>query len=271
MAAATHTDPWLGAMVIVAGGLSVLYAARFQLVAYGRPQTDVVAQQPESPATSVRRQPGAIAALSILALATVVLGVIRSGWGEELLLDITGGHLSSTDDLGAGGSHRHHRLRRVRGRGRRPAGPARGAGDHRVPRCRQRLDGHPGADPARGRGPRPAHSPVRLPGSTTVVVDAGARGRRRRRPPSVRRARHRRRPGGRRRRPRRRPRSPSGWPACADRVGEWTFDGAVEGLARLTGAAGRDGRRLQSGQTHHYYVGIVAGLALLVLASVLWR
>ena len=57
----------------------------------------------------------------------------------------------------------------------------------------------------------------------------------------------------------------------ADRVGEWSVDGAVDGLARLTGAVGRDARRLQSGMIHHYYTGIAAVLALLVAASVLWR
>ncbi len=269
VAAATHTEPWLGLIVLVAGGLSVLYAARFALVAYGRPQTDVVARQPESPAASVRRRPGAVAALSTLALATVVLGIIRSGWGGELLLDVTGGHLPSTTAweqvaaiativLGVYAAV-------VADRRGLLAAPAttpflHGVADWMaIPVLTRRALVDPvlrlaGAaarfdDVVVDAGARAAATVGRrlsgvLATGDDRVVDAGVRGT---------------------------ARAATWLSGMSDRVGEWTFDGAVEGLARLTGAAGRDGRRLQSGQTQHYYVGLVAGLALLVLASVLWR
>lgn len=49
------------------------------------------------------------------------------------------------------------------------------------------------------------------------------------------------------------------------------IDGAVEGLAALTGRGGATSRRLQSGMAHHYYV--LAGVGLLVMlgVSILWR
>jgi hypothetical protein len=50
-----------------------------------------------------------------------------------------------------------------------------------------------------------------------------------------------------------------------DRRGEALFDGWVSGLSEATGALGRHVRRLQSGQMHHYYTGIAAGLAVVVL------
>ncbi|WP_312200670.1 NADH-quinone oxidoreductase subunit 5 family protein [Stutzerimonas balearica] len=50
-----------------------------------------------------------------------------------------------------------------------------------------------------------------------------------------------------------------------DRRGEALFDGWVSGLSEATGALGRQVRRLQSGQMHHYYTGIAAGLAVVVL------
>jgi len=37
------------------------------------------------------------------------------------------------------------------------------------------------------------------------------------------------------------------------------------GLSAATGALGRHVRRVQSGQMHHYYTGIAAGLAVVVL------
>ena len=48
----------------------------------------------------------------------------------------------------------------------------------------------------------------------------------------------------------------------ASRIGETAFDLIPEGTGRLMGMAGGDLRRLQSGQSHHYYVILVAGFAL---------
>lgn len=44
--------------------------------------------------------------------------------------------------------------------------------------------------------------------------------------------------------------------------GEWLSEGLPEGLARLTDWSARWARQAQTGQMHHYYTGIVAGLAL---------
>ena len=48
------------------------------------------------------------------------------------------------------------------------------------------------------------------------------------------------------------------------------MDGAVEGIARGTGAAGAASRRVQTGKAHHYYVLVAAG-TLAVLAVALLR
>jgi NADH:ubiquinone oxidoreductase subunit 5 (subunit L)/multisubunit Na+/H+ antiporter MnhA subunit len=53
-----------------------------------------------------------------------------------------------------------------------------------------------------------------------------------------------------------------------DRVGEWIFDEMPEGLARLSGNAGRQLRQVQSGMLHHYYFIITAGLIAIVLTFV---
>ncbi len=55
-----------------------------------------------------------------------------------------------------------------------------------------------------------------------------------------------------------------------DRSAEYGVDWAVEGSGRLTGALGRQSRRIQSGQVHQYYALIAATSAALVLVLVLW-
>lgn len=49
------------------------------------------------------------------------------------------------------------------------------------------------------------------------------------------------------------------------------IDGAVEGTARATGILGTASRRLQTGLTHHYYVGVALGLLVLVGVALLGR
>jgi NADH:ubiquinone oxidoreductase subunit 5 (subunit L)/multisubunit Na+/H+ antiporter MnhA subunit len=53
-----------------------------------------------------------------------------------------------------------------------------------------------------------------------------------------------------------------------DRSGEALFDGSAMRLARFTGWLGQKARQLQTGQMHHYYTAIAAGLAavLIILA-----
>jgi NADH-quinone oxidoreductase subunit L len=55
-----------------------------------------------------------------------------------------------------------------------------------------------------------------------------------------------------------------------DRVAELTVDGTVTGLARLIGAAGRDSRRVQTGQAHTYYALIAIGLVVLIALTAIW-
>jgi hypothetical protein len=50
---------------------------------------------------------------------------------------------------------------------------------------------------------------------------------------------------------------------------ERVVDRAVEGLARGTGQAGRQSRRLQTGLAHHYYLIVAGGLVALVALAVL--
>lgn len=68
------------------------------------------------------------------------------------------------------------------------------------------------------------------------------------------------------------------FPVLAARLGAWcaqtgsrfaepVLDGLAEGVARLTGSAGEDTRRLQTGYSHHYYLIVVIGAT--VLAAVL--
>jgi NADH-quinone oxidoreductase subunit L len=52
---------------------------------------------------------------------------------------------------------------------------------------------------------------------------------------------------------------------------ERAVDRAVEELARGTGAAGRNSRRLQDGLAHHYYVIVAVGLAAALAVAALGR
>ena len=57
----------------------------------------------------------------------------------------------------------------------------------------------------------------------------------------------------------------------ASRTGEAASDLVASGTGRLAGMAGGDLRRLQTGQSHHYYTllvaGFAAGLAILILGA----
>ncbi|MGK7295753.1 MAG: NADH-quinone oxidoreductase subunit 5 family protein [Candidatus Wenzhouxiangella sp. M2_3B_020] len=53
------------------------------------------------------------------------------------------------------------------------------------------------------------------------------------------------------------------------RAGEWVFDGLPEGLARLTGRAGQGASQSQTGQLHHYYSLLVAGLFVMALPLII--
>ena len=54
-----------------------------------------------------------------------------------------------------------------------------------------------------------------------------------------------------------------------ERRGEGAFDGATNQLAKGVDWAGQVARRVHTGQMHHYYTGIAAGLAaILIILSI---
>jgi NADH:ubiquinone oxidoreductase subunit 5 (subunit L)/multisubunit Na+/H+ antiporter MnhA subunit len=75
-AAAGHQAAWLAVLVALAGGLSALYATRFQLLAYGRPSRRARSGLPEAPRPSRAER----AALWLLASVTLLLSLV---WWPE--------------------------------------------------------------------------------------------------------------------------------------------------------------------------------------------
>lgn len=261
VASAAHESVWLGAAVIVAGGLSALYAARFQLVAYGSPQHDVGRPRPF-------RLTGATVGLSLLAAGSLALSLLWVPGGEDALRDVTGGSLPSgaTWELVASLAVIVVALYAAVHADRRGvlAAPATTPGLHaaaawlgigaatrvavvepvlRLAALGRRFDDRVVDGGVRGAAGVGRILSQRLSVADDRVVDAGVRGT---------------------------ARAALWWSRAFDRVAEVGFDGAVEGLARLTGEAGRDGRRLQTGQTHQYYAGVALGLALLVFVVLIW-
>ncbi len=265
VAAGTHAAPWVGALVVAAGALSAFYAARFQLLAYGRrPEPG---DGPSEVGIDGRRT--ATAAMAVLAAASVLLGLVWLPWGEERVLRITGSALPPSEAWELPASlvalvlalyaavllDRAHRL----------AAPSPAVGWARVARwfdlaavakvvvvdptlglarILARVDDRVVDAGVRSVAAGGAGLSGLLARGDDRVVDAGVRG-------AARLA---------------------AWSAgVLDRVGEVSFDGVVEGVARMAGAAGRDGRRLQTGQTHQYYAGIAVGLVILVLVTLAWR
>ncbi len=63
----------------------------------------------------------------------------------------------------------------------------------------------------------------------------------------------------------------SGWLAKAlDRVGELLADGIPMGAARLSGLAAKRVRQSQTGMTHHYFLMIASGTAAITLLAIVW-
>ncbi len=269
VAGAGEQAPWLAALVVLAGLLSAAYAARFHLLAFGRPDPTVASSTGSSrPATEGSFGHARLAVL-LLAASTVALGVLWLPWGEEHLLTLTDGELPSgaawevaasliAVALAIGLAVAADR----RGRLARPwTAPSAGrvADWFDLAAVGRVLVVDPTLALARGAArfddravDRGVTAIARLATAASArsaqaddrVVDAGVRG--------VARF-------GR-------------WTArLSASVGERGFDGMVEGLARAAGRAGRQGRRLQSGQMHQYYAGIVIGLVALVALTALWR
>ncbi|MBK5268808.1 MAG: NADH-quinone oxidoreductase subunit L [Acidimicrobiia bacterium] len=84
LAAAFESGVWVGSGVVVAGLLSVLYAARLHVLAYGRgPVLDI----------EVGPHPVEVWALAVLAVFTLALSAIWLPGGKELVSELTGADL----------------------------------------------------------------------------------------------------------------------------------------------------------------------------------
>ncbi|MEX1126692.1 MAG: proton-conducting transporter membrane subunit [Acidimicrobiia bacterium] len=85
LAAAVDSGMWVGIGAVVAGVLSALYASRLHLLGYGPGDRTGSEQGPRVLE---------IAALSLLALLTLGLGLLWAPGGEEILQELTGGDLA---------------------------------------------------------------------------------------------------------------------------------------------------------------------------------
>lgn len=260
VAAAGHYGGWLAIVVAVAGALSALYAARFQLLAFGRaPDDDGKRFEPEE---------GAFLSVAVLAGLTVLAGALWIPGVGERIAEIAGGSLPrgkpwetavslllvAAAAYAAWGFHRSERLERL--------GAAR----------REALADWFGIPPLARRGIVGPFLAVSRQAAVfdDRVIDAGAKGAA---------------AFG---------RSASG---VFSRVGELAFDRtaeslasatrsaagalsvvwesivdrAAEGTARATGFVARDASKSQTGLLHHYYVYVVVGIVILVLTAALWR
>lgn len=302
VAAAGVRAPWLAVLVVLAGALSAAYAARFQLLAYGRGDiipdraatvgSDTVATD-RPPATDGRPRhvPSglmlAVIALTSLAVGSVLLGVLWLPIGEHRLTALVGGDLPAgaawetvASLLAVALAFGAALLARAKGRLLQPLRTAwadRMADWFALPATIRILVVDPVLVLAKGAArfddrvvDAGSGGIARLAATTSVtlaraddrVVDAGVRGVAHL-ATWVSTA-----LAGLDRRPveeggARPDRTGTRIGRVLNRIGETGMDGTVEGLAHLAGAAGRRGRRLQSGQTHQYYAGIAVGLVVL--------
>jgi NADH-quinone oxidoreductase subunit L len=264
VAAAAHEGVWVALLVLLAGGLSAAYAARFQLLAYGRPRDRHWGEG------TLRHRPGITEHVTVGALGVlgILLGVLWLPAGEEALAAVTGGTLpprapwelaASLLTIAVAG----YAVAVLRRRGRL-------AHTATTPRTRAVADWFGLPEATRTAVVAPALAAARVAARLDdAVVDAGVRG--------VARA----------------GRTLSGllrrgddrvvdagvrgvaalaaWTArMLDRVAELGVDGTVVGIAHLVGAAGRDSRRVQTGQTHTYYALIAIGTVVLVTVTAIW-
>lgn len=266
LAAGSHHAPWVGLLVLAAGVLSALYAARFHLLAFGR-RVDPDAAGPRLLALL----PGRVerAALLVLAAGLVLLGLLWLPPVEHALSRWLGGELPPSEpwELPASVStvtlvlaatwlaDRYGRL----GSSATAAG-ARAAGDWLgIPALSRRLVVGPARAVAAGIarfddrildravtavGRTGQGMAARLAPFDRRVVDAGVRGAAR--------------VGG-------------AMAVLSDRVVERGIDGAVELVGRTVDRAAREVRRLQTGLVHHQYVVIVVGLVVAIAAAALGR
>lgn len=261
VAAAAHGGTWLAVPVLAAGGFSAYYAARFQLLAFGRPR--------DRHAEVLTHRPGITehVAIGALGMLGILLGVLWLPAGQEALAVLTGGALPPREpwELAASlatiamagyaaGVQRRGRLAR----------PARTPRQHAVAdwfglpaatrlgvvtpalataRAAARFDDVVLDGPVRGVAAAGGALGRALRRGDDRVVDAGVRGVA---ALAVRTA------------------------AMLDRIAELGVDGAVTSLARLVGIAGHDSRRVQTGQAHTYYALIAVGTVVLIALTAVW-
>ncbi|QGG94137.1 NADH-quinone oxidoreductase subunit 5 family protein [Actinomarinicola tropica] len=87
-AAAAHSSVWLLLGVLVAGALSVVYAFRYQVLAFGRGPDNDIGRRVEAQPTTAERW-----SLGVLAAITVALSVLWLPGSSEVLERVTGGQL----------------------------------------------------------------------------------------------------------------------------------------------------------------------------------
>lgn len=267
VASAAHSGGWLVAGVLVAGFLSALYAARYQVLAYGPADLRAPRADREPPA-SARPGRAELASLGALAAATAGLSVLWLPGAGAIVERMSGGSLFSATRwellvavvlvvlafVATWMLWRSGRLVSV-------GAPARvrvAVGDWLgLPAlCRVAV-----VDPTLGLARLVARVDDQVvdAGVRAAVWLAGALSRLAwgRAEWSVDSAVHAVAAG-------------TMGAAAASRVtDERAVDGAVEGTARAVGAGGRSTRRLQTGQAHHYYVIVAIGIVAtaVVLAS----
>lgn len=272
LAAALEASPWLGAGILVASFLTALYAARYQLLAFGPPdphaQPRVANREAALQARRYRPSRTELASLGVLASATLLLSAVWLPGGDSFVESVTGGVLEASAAWELMASVVVVAVaflmawQLFRRRGLLTLGLPHGL---QVPAAD--WLGLPTATRAMAVRPIEALAAA-LARLDDRVIDAGVRG--------------------------------VAW--LGRRVslllsirGEWSFDGAVRGIAALTlgtarasgatddfgvdalveagargvGLAGVASRRLQTGQSHHYYAIIAAGLAVM-LAVLMW-
>ncbi|MAM55751.1 MAG: proton-conducting membrane transporter [Salinicola sp.] len=232
--AAGHQASWLAVIAAVAGGLSALYATRFQLLAFGRGRHDHTSAAASRSGHS--RAEGI--SLYLLAAGTLALSLLWWPGVGNGLADLLSVHFPKTRlwelilslllvALGVGLGTWAVRREVSRQQNDKRAAMADWLG---LPTLTAR-----GADAVMMF----SHGLARF---DDRAVDAGIRG-------SARFG---------------------AWLArLGERRGEGAFDGATNQLAKGVDWAGQVARRVHTGQMHHYYTGIVAGLAaILIILSI---
>ena len=287
--AALAAGPMIGGLVLIAGLLSAAYAARLQLLAFGKPRATGDTGRAAVPRIEQ-------ASLAALAMGSILLGVLWLPGVARFVAFLTGdpvlhegaAELVVSALLVAAGVAWGWAVSRDGAHRRSPTTQrltAAVAGWFGLPELTRRVVVDPTLAlasalgrfddvvvdaPARGAAAAGAHGARMLGRFDDTVVDGAVRG-----AAAAGRAVS---------------RGLSWWvergvdglvaalAAVTERMGalsrvgdDRVVDAAVEGIARAVGVTGRQSRRLQSGLAHHYYVIAVVGLAALVGVATLGR